>query len=366
MTACLFLVCSLALANLAPSTQSKDPSTLDQISTAAQAARDQNQDDDAIRLFRKGLKIKPDWDEGLWYLGTMLYEREQFAESRDLLRRFVAQNGTSGPGWAILGLSEYHTREYRRSLEHLQKSRDYGLGDRKELANSVYYVVAVLLTRFEQYDDAMTLLFQMKSEGYQEELLLEPLGLASVRLPFLPSEIPADRRKMVRMAGAGSLAVAGGRREEAEKIFHDIIDAYPKEPGVHFLLGALLLNVRPEDGIKEMERELQISPSHVAARLRLAQEYARQQNFDAALPLAKEALHLDPQDFSCHMVLGEVLVGKADLTGGIQELETARDRAPELARIRWDLVRAYNQAGRESDANREKKAIEKLSAPNPE
>jgi tetratricopeptide (TPR) repeat protein len=356
-------VLAWALASAVPSfsADTKPAATFEQVSKAAKAARDLNQDAEAIHLFRQGLRLKPDWDEGLWYLGTLLYEKEEFAEARDLLRHFVAQNPKSGPGWAILALSEYHTREYQRSLEHLQRCQTYGVGDRKELADSVFYVVAVLLTRLEQYDDAMTLLFQLRSAGQAEANIIEPLGLAALRMPLLPAEIPQDRRPMIRLAGAGALALEGQHREEAEQKFRDMIAAYPDEPGVHFLLGAFLLDERPEDGISEMKRELEISPSHLAARLRLAQEYIRQQNFGAALPLAQQALELDPKDSPAHMVLGETLVGKGDLTAGIHELETARDLAPDLTRIRWDLVRAYTAAGRSEDAKREKQEIEKLN-----
>ena len=62
------------------------------------------------------------------------------------------------------------------------------------------------------------------------------------------------------------------------------------------------------------------------------------------------------------MILGEVLVAKDDTSGGIRELEVARETAPQTVRIRWDLLRAYTAAGRNDDAKREKDEIEKLSS----
>jgi tetratricopeptide (TPR) repeat protein len=335
----------------------------EELSKAADRARDANRDDEAIQLYQQALTLRPEWQEGLWYSGTLLYQKEQYAGARDLLRRFVAYDPTAGPGWAVLGMSEFQTRDYVRSLDHLQRAMGLGLGGRKELAESVFYFVSVLLTRFEQFDESMNLLLAMVKAGQSEDLLAEPIGLAALRLPLLPAEIPSDRRDMVRIAGRGTLALEAQHVGEAEKLFSGLIAAYPDEPGTHFLYGAFLMDIRPEDGIKEMQRELQISPFSVPARLRIAEEYIKEERVADALPLAQEAVKIDPKRGVTHMMLGEVLVAKGDLAGGIAELEAARQKAPDTVRVRWDLLRAYTSSGRSEDAKREKEEIEKLSHP---
>jgi predicted Zn-dependent protease len=258
-------------------------------------------------------------------------------------------------------LSEFQTREYSRALDHLQHAMALGMGGRKDMAQSVFYFVAVLLTRFEQYNDGMNMLLAMVKSGQQTELLFEPFGLAALRMPYLPSEIPPDRRDLVRMAGQGALALEAQHQDEADKIFSGMVAAYPNETGVHFLYGVFLLDVRPEEGVREIKRELDISPFHVGARLRLAEEYLKEEKVELALPLAEEAIKLEPKDGRAHMMMGEVLVAKGDLAGGIRELETAEKTEPQLVRIRWDLLRAYTTAGQSGDAKREKEEIEKLN-----
>jgi predicted Zn-dependent protease len=238
-----------------------------------------------------------------------------------------------------------------------------GMGGRKEMTQSVFYFVAVLLTRFEQYSDSTSMMLAMIKSGQQSDLLVEPLGLAALRMPLLPAEIPADRHELVRMAGKGALALEAQRQEEAQNLFSGMVAAYPNEPGVHFLYGAFLLDVRPEDGVAEMRRELQVSPFHVPARLRLAEEYVKEERPDEALPLVQEAIKLEPGHAPARMMLGEVLVAKGDLAGGIRELETAEKSAPQTVRIHWDLLRAYAASGRGKDATREKEEIERLNRP---
>jgi predicted Zn-dependent protease len=338
-------------------------SSFEQLSKDADKARTENRNEEAIPLYERALHLRPEWKEGLWYLSTILYEKERFGNARDLLRRFVSQDPDVGPGWALLGMSEFQTREYSRSLEHLRHAMALGMGGRKEMTQSVFYFVAVLLTRFEQYSDSTSMLLAMIKSGQQPDLLIEPLGLAALRMPLLPAEIPADRRELIRMAGQGVLSVEAQRQEEAQNLFGGMIAAYPNEPGVHFLYGAFLLEVRPEDGVAEMKRELQVSPFHVPARLRLAEEYVKEERPNEALPLVQEAIKLEPDHAPARMMLGEVLIAKGDLVGGIRELETAEKAAPQTVRIHWDLLRAYATSGRGKDATREKEEIEKLNRP---
>jgi predicted Zn-dependent protease len=129
---------------------------------------------------------------------------------------------------------------------------------------------------------------------------------------------------------------------------------------VHFLRGAYLAQLHPNEAVPEFERELEISPSHVIARVRLAEQLLTAGEVDRALPLAKEAIRLDPKRASAHMILGEALVAKGDGPAGIKELQTAQEADPSSGRIHWDLLRAYAAAGRKQDADREKNAIEKL------
>ncbi len=335
--------------------------SFEQLSQAAAQARNEMRDDEAIRLYREALKLRPGWQEGLWYVGALLYENKRYPEARDALRRFLTYDPGKGAGWALLGLSEFQTREYARALDHLQRAMTLGMDDRKVLAQSVWYTAAVLQTRFEKFDDSMGLLIAMVKAGQDATPLVEPIGLAALRLPVLPSEIPPDRRKLVQMAGRAALALESVRHDEAEQLFRTMIAEYPNEPGVHFLYGAFLMGVRADEGVREMRRELEIAPSSVPARLRLAEQYVQQEQVDEALPLAEEALRLAPRNALAHMMVGEVLVAKRDLAAGIQRLEAARELSPETVRIHWDLLRAYTSAGRAEDAKREKDEIEKLS-----
>ena len=362
----LVSICTVvALAISAVAQRHPTPSqTFQKLFAAADHAREQNREDEAIQLYRRALTLNPESEESQWYLGTLLYGKSEFAPARDALRVFVALRPDAGAGWAFLGLSEFQLREYPRAFDHLQRAMLLGVGDEEDLKQSIFYSVSILLTRLERYDESMGMLFAIVNTKKCDDSLIDAAGLAGLRLPILPSEIPQDHRELIRLAGDGVCAAEQGRMDDALKSFTAMKGSYGNEQGVHFLLGSFLMNTRSDDGIAELKRELEISPSHVPARNRLAEQFTKMGQFDDALKLAREAKRLAPSNFSVEISLGEALLAKGDGAEGIKELETAQELAPDNIRVRWDLARAYAAVGRTEDAKREKREIEKLEQQN--
>ncbi len=352
------------VSELKPVEAARSAGGFEQYAAAAKRAREDNHDDVAVENYRKALEFKPEWSEGLWYLGTLLYQKDDDLQACTMFRRFLTQNPSNGDGWAMLGFSEYESHQYLRALDHLQQSEMAGISGDKKLRATVSYVIAILLTRAEKFDAGMDLLLARVASGADTSSLVEPLGLAALRLPLLPAEIPPVRREMIRIAGHAVLALEEQHYDEADKFFDQLKTSYPDQSGVHFLIGVRLLDSQPEDGIKELKREIEISPSHLPARLRIADQYIKQLKVDQGIEYAREALRLAPNNASAHMELGEGMVAKGDAGGGIRELEIARNALPDMVRIHWDLVRAYTTAGRTDDADREKAEIERISKQN--
>src|SRR5438105_2915518 len=199
----------------------------------------------------------------------------------------------------------------------------------------------------------------MRGAGRDQGPLEEPAGLAVLGYPLVPGEVPASRRELVRLAGAGAFARTDQLRPEADKLFRKMADDFPAEPGVHYQYGLLLLEDRPAAGMDEMHKELAISPSHTPARLRVAEYYLAQSQPEKARPYLDQVLKLEPKDASGHLLMGEMLTSTGDAVGAIRELELAKELAPGRGRVLWALLRAYMAAGRTDDADHIKAEIEK-------
>src|ERR1700693_610368 len=103
------------------------------LSRQADAARDARQLDKALALYRQGLKLKPDWDEGLWNLGSIAYDLDRYAECGPVFRRLAGLKPDSAPAWTMSGLCEYKLRRYDAALESLSHAENLKFNEPAEL-----------------------------------------------------------------------------------------------------------------------------------------------------------------------------------------------------------------------------------------
>ena len=353
------LASPLILAAAAPpsaATASPAPAALsfEQLASRAEKAREAGRTEEAIRYLRLGLARKPSWAEGWWSLGTVLYDLGGYAEARDAFRRVAAAQPENGLVLALKGLCEFQLGGHERALDDLQRARTLGIS-RPEVMAAASYDVAILLNRYERYEAAFDVLRDFALQGKDSLGVIEALGLSLLRLPYLPSEIPADKRELVVMAGRGGFQMAKGRRSEAGRLaFEELAMRYPTEPNVHYAYGTFLLPDEPDRAFEEFRRELRRSPNHYLALLQIAFEQIKRGEYAEALPNAEKAAALAPTLHAARNALGRALLETGQVERAVAELEAGIRLAPASPEMRFALARAYQRAGRADDAARER------------
>ncbi|MGH9834853.1 MAG: tetratricopeptide repeat protein [Blastocatellia bacterium] len=315
---------------------------------------------EAVEHYISALKIRPDWVEGWWHVGTILYDGDHYEAARDAFRNLTALDSKKGPAWALLGLCEFQTREYERAVVSMQRGRSLGLAGNVELENVVRYHAALVYIRFEQFEIAFEILREFLQSGNESSKVIEAFGLTMLRMPFLPNEIPPDKREQVLIAGRAGFNMAARRKDEARGAFDELLARYPDAPNVHYGFGVYLLNHDADAALKEFNRELEISPSHVPAMLQLAFEYLKRAEHEAALPWAEKAVQFAPKMYPGRNVLGRVLIELGQVERAIKELEEGVRLAPDSPEMHYALARAYTRAGRRQDAAREREIFQRL------
>ena len=331
-----------------------------QVSKQATQAREQERLAEAVQLYREGVRLRPDWKEGWWYLGTMFYDQDRYEEARAALRRFTVLDPKVAAAWAFLGLCEYETKAYDEALAHIEHATALGLDATSQLYTVTQYHATLLLTRSGKFERALEIVMKLAEQGGETPSVVEAAGIAGLRKPLLPTELPPTERELVLLVGRAVMDTGARHPAEAQKEFESLVAGYPKTPNIHYLFGSFLMLSDPDAGLQQLKKELEISPRSLPALLQIAFEYLRRSDAAAALPYARQAAEIDPQSFVAHNALGRALVESGDMENGIKELELSKKQAPGSPQTRIALASAYAKVGRSEEAARERAEFLKL------
>jgi predicted Zn-dependent protease len=170
--------------------------------------------------------------------------------------------------------------------------------------------------------------------------------------------ITAPSSPQAHELNAESLEVQG-KWDEAAKEYQHILEQNPRQEGVHFRIGRLLLSkpnpdaAAAEQARKEFQQELDIDPKNAGAEYILG-ELAREANqFPEAAEHFARATKLDVSFADAFLGLGMTYVSDGKPSQAIPPLETYVRMQPGNPAGHYQLAMAYNRAGRKEDAKRE-------------
>ncbi len=328
--------------------------SFEELSARATAARQANDIPHAIEFYRQALQLNSKWDEGWWFLGSLSYDTDQYADGRDALAHFVELQPNAAPAWGLLGLCEFETGDYAQSLAHIQHSLSLATPADPQMDVVLRYHEALLLTRTGDFDKALQKYARFAHDGAPNNSILLSMGLATLRRPLLPKDIPAGQQDLFVTAGKAAFLTMAGHSMEGEQAFEDLLARFPNAENVHYAHGLTLLATDPDQAIEEFKRELQIDAANPAANSMLAWVLLRRSEFQPALPYAERAAKEEPKSAIAQFVFGRLLVETGAVARGIEHLETAEKLDSGFLESHLSLATAYSRIGRTQDARRER------------
>jgi len=150
-----------------------------------------------------------------------------------------------------------------------------------------------------------------------------------------------------------------GKWDAAAKEYKLILEQNPRLPGIHFLLGRLLLSkpdpgpTAAEDAKKEFQQELEIDPSNAGAEYVLGELARQESQWPNAIAHFSRATQLDAGFGDAFLGLGASLLSARRFAEAIPPLETAVKLEPQNPGAHYNLAMAFSRAGRKQDADRE-------------
>jgi predicted Zn-dependent protease len=338
--------------------------SFDQLAAQANAAREGDRVDEAIGLYSKAVSLNPRWGEGWWYLATLYYDREKYAEAAKAFKETANYQPRAGATWAMLGLCEFQLGRYDDALLHIRQGRELGVANNVELTRVMRYHEGILSTLKGEFEKGQVTLGTLSFEGMNSEDLIISLGLAVLRRAMLPKQVDASYsdRMVIRRAGFAEHLNAQKNMSDAQREYDLLARDFPKVPGVQYAYGRFLLATRDDDAaLVAFQRELENSPKHALARLQIA--YIKLKNKDAkeGLTLAEEAVKLYPRLPLGHYILGRLLLETGQAARAVDELELAKRMVPDEPKIYFALWRAYTKVNRKEEADRAREAFTRFS-----
>jgi len=326
----------------------------------AAGARDGKRLAEAMSFYKKALALKPDWDEGLWDYGSIAYDTDHFAECAPAFRKLTTLKPDLAPAWTMEGLCEFALHDYNAALKSLRRTEALGFREPAELARAARLHLALVLTKASHFEKALVVLTDLTRSDQKTPEITVAAGIAGLRKPWLPAEVPETDRELVwRLGDAMASAMERDPKIAVEK-FQAVIHDYPNEANIHFRYGAFLTLDSPENGLMEIKKALDLDPDNIPALVNLAMVNIKQGTPQAGREYAERAVQVSPGDFATHLALGRVLLETGAPKEAALQLEVAVKLAPESPEAHFSLASAYGKLDLKADAARERAEFMRL------
>jgi tetratricopeptide (TPR) repeat protein len=318
----------------------------------------------AVDLFKQALALKAGWAEGWLYLGASLYQLDRFAEASDAFRKGIALAPSQGSGWAFLGLCEAELDNSDQAIADIRKGEQLGLGDNWQFEVAVRVKAAQTLIKDSGFDEALAQLVPLSAHKENSAAVRETMGLCAMGIAKSAAELSPERRAVVDLVGKAAWESASQRPAEAVAAYREVLERYPKEPGVHYAYGLYLMETDLARALAEFQKEVQADPQHWPALIEVGSLLVKQGSPEEGLQSLRQAMKIVParHRWLCHAELGRADMAAGHLEAAIGELETSRRLMPGSAQVHFVLAQVYRRAGRKEDSLRETARFEQLKA----
>jgi tetratricopeptide (TPR) repeat protein len=343
-------------------TATNSDDSFEALAQKAEAAQAAGQMDATMSFYQRALVLRPGWEEGWRKLGTLYYASARYPDAIAAFKNSTAIDAHNGNVWALLGLSEFETKDHKNSLIHLERGRDLGFAGNAAAVQVAQYHLAVLLNRNGDFDRATELLTSETGSGHGDEQIKFALGMALLRIPLFPDELDHSKDSLVRLAGETAALLSESKYDQAFADFQQLLKMNFRTPYLHYAYGCALASAsRYDEAEEQLAEETKISPESALPFLRRGSIALQLRHAENAVQFAQHAVQLAPDSAEGRYLLGRSWLELGKTGDAVKELEIARGLVPNSPEVRFSLARAYAKAGQTGAAEQERAAFERLN-----
>ena len=267
----------------------------------------------------------------------------------------------------LLGSAFYQKADYAHAIENLsfavkqapEASRQYRQ-DVQMLGLSHYLVGHI--------KEAIPYLEQVESWAPENVEMAYTLGISYIQTHDLDKAREAFARMYSVSPSSASAYLINAQmmirqqfEEFAEKELQKALEIDPKLPQANFLLGELAVyRADLERGIALLQKEIAINPGFAMAYYTLGEAYTRQLKWDAAVGPLQKSIWLNPFFSGPYIVLGKVYLKKGEMANAESMLRRALRMDPNNFSGHHLLAQVLQQSNRTDEAKKEFELADKL------
>jgi tetratricopeptide (TPR) repeat protein len=312
----------------APQTPADSP-----IVTQAQSLLDAGKTDSAIEILSAASRDRPNDAQVKHLLGVAYYRKSDYPHAIEHLSMVVRQMPESSRQYReevqILGLSHYQLGHIREALPYLAQLNQWSPN-----STEIAYALGISYIQTRNPDKSRETFARMFNAS------------ATSAAAYL-----VNAQMMVRQQF----------EEMAEGELQKALELDPKLPQANFLLGEMAIyHAQIDRGIELLQKEIAINPAFGMAYYRLGEAYTRQLKWNEAMAPLQKSIWLNPFFSGPYIVLGKVYLKKGDLANAENMLRRAVQMDPNNFSGHHLLAQMLQQASRTEDAKREFETAERL------
>lgn len=323
-------------------------------STLAEAARKAREDgnlEGAISLYRQAVHVRSEWAEGWWYLGTLLYDVDRFAEAVPALRKVTELAPELGAAWSFLGLSEFETKDYFEALGSLEKGVGLANTEDPEIDRVAKFHLALLKIRSGEFEQAQKLLIPQFTSSPVSDHARTALGLLLLRVPVLPRDVEASRDGLISAAGDLQLQVSTGKQGDGLLRIRSLLSRNASDPVAHEILARCYdaLHMATESARERAQSALSSRETSAAIDKEVLAFFSRHGGGSSARE-DTPATNGNPAEFESLSRSAAAAQRAGNPATAIALYEKALQLNPDWSEGRWALSMEYYSSKRFSDA----------------
>ncbi len=338
-----------------------DPRLAEAWSRLGEIAREQNDLNEAERLYRKALEIQPDEANALYGLALVLNARQQFRDAIPLLRKASEVRAEEPAAHYQLSIAYRRLGLHDRAQAELDKFQQLW----KKSGEQTYFRSG-LVTYLEEGMKLSDSERQTRELTYLERAVAIKLGEAAIRARLVDGYLKAGQKHQAEEAIQQWLETdAGGQAElqageilarhgEYEAAIPHFTRASPQE-STHF--AARMGLAAAEFHLGHYDKALQLleplTPPPEAAlgyQLLRAATLDKVNRFDAALAAYQQAIRLDPPQEAPYIELGLFFVNHLAYDAALENFRAAQKLFPQSLNLGQAEAIVLSLAGRHQEA----------------